>query len=418
MSHTTSLYLAQIDAHVFAAQAISLHMSKVATGPLNKLITAYANAIGSPSEFIFFPLLSIAAHFTGPSTRVMINKDWLEPLILWNVVLADKGQKKSPALNRFVKPIQQLEVDLNDADDAGNDDDDENYSRQIYIEHFSMKELHYTLKRNDGRVVGLYDEISLLYEQLDKYKSGNSDRNTFLSLINGSPWRRNFRTSHSIVPCTHFNIAGFVQPDVIVNLLHSNDYDGFCDRQLFVCPPEQDVDYDIIQPPEGTPDLKDLFRAIDLNHSSSNHNYTFSNNAHEEFVSFHDQLNERKRSQHRCYKDRKSVLSKAKGQVARLATVLFALDQASASVIQESHDQPSWFFEIPCEFMERAIHLIEFCIAQKFALGKPAFKPPPANTTNTGNCQPQEIDEHRVKRLLELPSPILLLLLLLLYYYY
>ncbi len=200
MSHTTSLYLAQIDAHVFAAQAISLHMSKVATGPLNKLITAYANAIGSPSEFIFFPLLSIAAHFTGPSTRVMINKDWLEPLILWNVVLADKGQKKSPALNRFVKPIQQLEVNLNDADDAGNDDDDENHSRQIYIEHFSMKELHYTLKRNDGRVVGLYNKISLLYEQLDKYKSGNSDRNTFLSLINGSPWRRNFRTSHSIVP--------------------------------------------------------------------------------------------------------------------------------------------------------------------------------------------------------------------------
>ena len=52
------------------------------------------------------------------TTRVMINKDWLEPLVLWNVVLADKGQKKSPTLNRFVKPIQQLEVDLNDADDA------------------------------------------------------------------------------------------------------------------------------------------------------------------------------------------------------------------------------------------------------------------------------------------------------------
>ena len=68
MSHTTSLSLAQIDAHVFAAQAISLDMSKVATGPLNKLITAHANAIGSPSEFIFFPLLSIAPHFTGART--------------------------------------------------------------------------------------------------------------------------------------------------------------------------------------------------------------------------------------------------------------------------------------------------------------------------------------------------------------
>ena len=96
-------------------------------------------------------MISIAAHFTGPNTRVMINKDWQEPLILWNVILADKGQKKSPALNRFIKPIQQLEADMNE-------------------------------------VVGLYDEISLLYEQLDKYKSANSDRKTFLSLINGSPW--------------------------------------------------------------------------------------------------------------------------------------------------------------------------------------------------------------------------------------
>ena len=174
-----------------------------------------------------------------------------------------------------------------------------------------------------------------------------------------------------------------------------------------MCPPEHDTDYDdIIQLPEGTPDLKDLFRAIYLNHSSSNHNYMFSNDAHDEFVSFHDQLNERKRSQHRCNKDWKSILSEAKGQVTRLATFLFVLDQALALVIQESDDQPSWLFEIPHEFIEWAIHLIEFCIAQKFALGKPAFKPPPANTTCTGNCQPQEIDVHRVKRLLELPSPI------------
>jgi hypothetical protein len=88
-----------------------------------------------------------------------------------------------------------------------------------------------------------------------------------------------------------------------------------------------------------------------------------SNDAHEEFVSFHDQLNERKRSQHRRDKDRKSILSKANGQVARLAAVLiFALDQALALVLQESDDQPSWLFEIPREFMERAIHLIEFCM--------------------------------------------------------
>ena len=197
-----------------------------------------------------------------------------------------------------------------------------------------------------------------------------------------------------------------MQPDVIVNLLHSNDYDGFCDRQLFVCPPEQDVDYDdIIAPPDGTPDLKDLFYEIDLNHASPNDHYTLSKDAHEEFVSFHDQLNERKRSQNRRDKDRKSILSKAKGQVARLAAVLFVIDQALDLVMHNTDVQQPWSFEIPQKFMQQAIHLIDFCIAQKFALGKPAFKPPPA-PVSTDNVQPQQIDDHRVKRLLELPSPI------------
>jgi hypothetical protein len=59
-------------------------------------------------------------------------------------------------------------------------------TKHIYIEHFSMEELHYTLMHNNGRVVGLYDEISFLYEQLDKYRNGISDRKTLLSLINGS----------------------------------------------------------------------------------------------------------------------------------------------------------------------------------------------------------------------------------------
>ena len=44
------------------------------------------------------------------------------------------------------------------------------------------------------------------------------------------PRRRNFWSSNSAVSNTWFNIAGFLQPDVIVNLLNGN-HDGFCDRQ-------------------------------------------------------------------------------------------------------------------------------------------------------------------------------------------
>jgi hypothetical protein len=45
----------------------------------------------------------------GPNTRVIVKNDWQEPSILWNVVLADKGEETSAALNRLLKPIQEIE---------------------------------------------------------------------------------------------------------------------------------------------------------------------------------------------------------------------------------------------------------------------------------------------------------------------
>ena len=357
-----------IDKRVNAAQKIVFNIDETTTTSIKDLVNANANAIGSPKEFIFFPLLSVASHFMGPHTRVVINENWQEPLILWTVVLADKGQKKSPALNRLLEPIKTLEEQLvrNSEDQEESDENTEKHQPQIYIEHFSMEELHYTLKRNNGRVVGLYDEISLLYEQLDKYKNGRSDRKTMLSLINGSSCRRNFRTSHSVVPQTWFNIAGFVQPDVIVSLLNGNDYDGFCDRQIFVCPPELDVDYDeLVKPPPTTPQLHEIFQALDEFHRQSDTKYELSKEAHTEFVAYHDQLNERKRQHSRRERDRKSILSKAKGQVARLAAVTYALSQAAEKVKDPESFTDEWSYEIPTEFMTMAVKLMDYCIERK-----------------------------------------------------
>ena len=49
------------------------------------------------------------------------------------------------------------------------------------------------MMKNNNRIIGLYDELSLLYEQPDRYMSGQADRKTVLTLTNGGCWRRNFR---------------------------------------------------------------------------------------------------------------------------------------------------------------------------------------------------------------------------------
>lgn len=151
---------AEIDQRVATTQAVVLNIDDVATPRMKRLVKANAEAIGCPFEFILFPLVSIACHFMGPNAKVKIRENWLEPLILWSVVLADKGQKKSPALNRFLKHIKSLEELIQQQEQQPSSQEDDQCSPQIYIEHFSMEELHYTLKRNNGRVLGLYDEIS------------------------------------------------------------------------------------------------------------------------------------------------------------------------------------------------------------------------------------------------------------------
>ena len=57
-------------------------------------IQAHADAIGCPSEYIFYPLLMIAAGFMGVRTQIQINEEWKEPAIIWMVVAARKGNFK------------------------------------------------------------------------------------------------------------------------------------------------------------------------------------------------------------------------------------------------------------------------------------------------------------------------------------
>ena len=105
---------------------------------------------------------------------------------------------------------------------------------QLVVQQFSMEALHQVMMRNGNQVLGLYDEMSVMYGQLDAYKHSGStlDRSTLLDLYNGGSWSRNFRnqaTSQSKMRKTSFNISGFIQPAFVVSMLQTSDPDGFND---------------------------------------------------------------------------------------------------------------------------------------------------------------------------------------------
>ncbi len=88
------------------AQEIQLDWSKACSGDLLKLITAHSDAIGSPKHYIYFPLLTVIASFMGVNASIKINEEWHEPPILWNVVAARKGEKKTAAMKRILNGVE------------------------------------------------------------------------------------------------------------------------------------------------------------------------------------------------------------------------------------------------------------------------------------------------------------------------
>ena len=217
------------------------------------------------------------------------------------------------------------------------------FQPQIFVEHFSFEELHYTMKWNNNRILGLYDELNLLYEQLDHYKAGQADRKMILTLINGGCWRRNFRSTTSTIRNTCFNLTGFVQPTTVVRLCNDKDDDGLMDRQLFCCPPE--IHYEYTPLPPTTPSLRKTFKIIDEKNPPDT-TYTLTQDAHAEFIHLHDSINERIHAEHPYDHDRKSILSKAHGQLLRLSVTQFNIDQA-LSLLEHEDQIIAWRYEIP-----------------------------------------------------------------------
>jgi len=355
------------------AQSNTLDFSTILSQNLVKLTTALADAVGCPVEFLFFPLLTIVASCIGVNGSIQINLIWQEPAILWFIIAANKGQKTA-ALRLLKKPILEIEEKLEQEWMAERAVDQPNVPPQLCIDHFSFEELHNVMKRNGSQVLGLFDEISSLYAQLDLFKHSGSvmDRKTFITLNGGSSWTRNYRNYSASMSKTAFNICGFIQPAFVEKMLLSDDADGFNDRQLFCFPPQRDVLLGDLKVPIPTdvPALHQVYEYIRLVHSTPR-SYTFCSDAFEQFRSCHDNLVRRQSRQ--SNEEVQGILSKAKGYVARTAMVLFVLEQALETVMNgDPYDPdstpPTWSVNISSFSVFAASTIMDYFIDQKLIM--------------------------------------------------
>ena len=88
---------------ILAAQKCRFDWSKVCSQQLHDIVYAH---VGAPMKFIFISMLTVAASFIRTNGVLNINPEWRGPAILWTIVAARKGEKKTPALKRLLKQLR------------------------------------------------------------------------------------------------------------------------------------------------------------------------------------------------------------------------------------------------------------------------------------------------------------------------
>lgn len=364
---------------IAAAQSVAFPFKDVSKNTL-QIVQAYSNSLGCPDEYIFFPLLTITASFIGTNGIVKINECWEEPSIVWFNVCARKGQKKTAGLNVVAKPVIEIEQELQQQFRASKDNAQDHELPRLMVNHFSFEKLHQVMSNNRNQILGTYDELTQFYNMLDQYKSNSTmDRKTLLALNGGGQWTRDFKNGSCTMENTCFNITGFIQPAYVVKMMALDDFDGFNDRQLFICPKERDVDYQELTPKDPQiPNLKRVYQTIKDLHTS-HRTYTFDPEAQAKFEQYHDELKRRKLAIPDD-ENRRGIIAKAIGQMARVSMILHVLDFAVQAAFEEGTGQEKdpILKEIPKMIAEStvatAITILNHVIETKFALMPPEEK--------------------------------------------
>ena len=169
-----------------------------------------SDAIGCPLEFIVFPLLTFAAACMGVNLCSCGHQWDVERTSHHLVHCSLKGQKKTAAFRLLKKPFEETEY--MEAEKWRRQQN--NLQPQAPTTHFSFEELHHVMKRNGPQILELFDELSTMYSQLDLYKQSGSvmDRKTLITLNGGSSWSRNYQNYTASIKQTAFNMSGFIQP--------------------------------------------------------------------------------------------------------------------------------------------------------------------------------------------------------------
>lgn len=229
-----------------------------------QLVEESSRAIGCPADFVALPMLVVLGTAIGNSRVLKLKEGWDEGAAIYGAVVADPGEKKSPAaaiamepatraqatlkseylekLDEYQREVREYEVDKRDAQKQGHAAPPPPVPPRMgrtVVEDATVEALAVVLEDNPRGVGAFRDELSAWARAMDQYKAGGkgSDRQFFLSAWSNryASVDRKSRQEPLILPRPFVGVFGSIQPGILPEIGDGRE-DGLLDRFLFAYP--------------------------------------------------------------------------------------------------------------------------------------------------------------------------------------
>jgi hypothetical protein len=217
-----------------------------------------------PLDYAVAGMLSAAAGVIGFRRKCLATAEWIEPTILWTMIVGPSGIKKSPVRDYFRDIVVELEGEL-ERQWQKNDHEEGEKPPRMRFDNATLESLMRVLSHNPFGLWGGFDELSSWFTSFNQYKGGKGrDRGDWLSLYKGEKNYYVDRVKNSFsVPWAGCSITGNITPRAAWETVEESQGDGMAERFLYFYPKRPPAKRVSDPPPENAQRLKrEMMRAL------------------------------------------------------------------------------------------------------------------------------------------------------------
>ena len=243
-----------------------------------RFVSEAAVSLGCAPDLVAVPLLGLLSAAIGSSRQIELKRGWKESAALFAVVVAEPGDKKTPAQKAALAPLWQAQKKLKkeyqeeyevyeeelrhweaERKVAAKEGEPappkpkEPILKSVVVDDVTVERLADILDENPRGVTSAQDELSGWLHSMNQYKAGGkgADRQFWLRVWSNAPVKvdRRSRKVPAIIPEPWVSVVGSIQPEILPEL-HVGRNDGMLDRFLYSYPEPRRVRHtdDVVSP--------------------------------------------------------------------------------------------------------------------------------------------------------------------------